>query len=659
MAARGYSNEAAKAKVYWSGQLVESIFLASVNVATGGRSLASARFSLNLTNGLATNAASYLSFASVDPIDSEIEIAIESRTGQAGSEQVIFWGTISGKGGEFGGDSDSITFDANQAPRHYGKYVTGMHEHNASAKGLDFPILQQPLVFNPTVNFTSYTGKRVPGARDAGMVRGNMNDTHKYGRGKCNVFLDPGSVFTPAARRFALAASEKRATNKQDAQMLASDKKWTLREAAYYLCWTLNEDETNFKNPTRGDLKILDDSPELLQEVTIPLGVFLPEALDMLLTPYGYTWRVQYRRRGARVIRFHKRGSGPRKVVKHQQFGESFIPDETNLASLELACGNRATVNRIEALGDFRLYESTFELRKAWTDADDDLYGTDLLWDGAPDWLQRPQHHRVWRDWVLNEAGDYNGLRPEIRAPHDLSAIFTKTTVPRRRRFVPCITLDKDRLPVGGHGYLVQYHDGAGDPSDDATWRAINGYEILTSECGIRFTGPTPPVELAGIGPTVKVRITASIYSDERLTFSFTSNNSPLAPEISPVLLNVSDRFHFREVHKDSIFFDEIKAGRYEHSQVDDTNEMGQFIFKLLDSVDCFDLRGTAVISDLDGDKYELGDALTEVAGRGISLETKTSGKFKRYAEIVGITYDYVNQKRILALETFRDASYR
>jgi hypothetical protein len=437
--------------------------------------------------------------------------------------------------------------------------------------------------------------------------------------------------------------------------MLASDKFWTLKEAVYYLCWTLNEGERHFANPTRDDLNLLDASTSLLQDVTIPLGTFLPEALDRLLNPYNFGWRVDYVRRGVRSIAIFRRGVGVQKRIRIQPPGSDIDPTRTTISACELGVGNQSLVNQIRAVGDFKLYEATWELKKGWSESKDDE-PQETLSESSVEWATNPALHNVRRLFVLNEGGDHIGVRPDIRSPYNFAGIFDVPTVPRRRRFFPCITLDKDRLPVGDNGYFVEYSDGTSDP-ELGDWRPISGFEVLASECGIRFNGDVPPEEF--MAANIKVRITASVYSDERIEYEKAKSPLSAQPDSVPVFLDVSDRFHYRTIHSTSRFASQTGPnGLYEHSKVDDTTKLQEFVGTLVKSMDQLDVSATVVVPNLNVGEYNIGDVIPRMDGRDFDFEIKSIAG-NRFPQITGIQYDCINHRRSIALETFRDTSYR
>lgn len=566
-------------------------------------------------------------------------------------ERVVFWGRLSGGKIKIG-PNESVFLEARVAPYHFGKPLDGMVEYNPSTSS--HQILKQDLEFNPTVNFSGYGGKRLPGMRSAGgFIRGNMSSVYPYGDKKANVFLDPASVYSDAARKYSQGTSPQKPEG-DESVLFASDKKWTLKEAIYYLCVTLNESEKFIKNPSREDLSILDGSDALLHDVRVPIGTFLPEALDSILNQFGFGWRLDYLSRGKRTIAIFRRGLGIERKLNLQRPGQALIPAKTNTESCELAVGMESIINEVRILGNFALYEATFELKRAWPKDKDNLNrATDLRMD-SKEWKEHPEYHRVWRDWVLNEANDYFRVRDE-RAPFNFAEIFEFPTVPRRRRFLPCITLDKDRIPIGQNGYFIEFHNGF-------EWLPINrmengSFEILQNECGIRFTGDMPPAELMFAGTNAKVRITASVYSDERLDYTAKRRRGSAQDQVAPLTLDLGDRFHYRKIHKSSQFHKRVKAKELDHSEVFDTRRMVELADRLRDSRDLMDVSGTVVIPNLD-EIYELGSVMRRMGGRDIDFDVGASAG-PRYPQVTARRIDIRQQKQFLTLETLRDVRLR
>lgn len=566
-------------------------------------------------------------------------------------ERVVFWGEVSGKSIAIGG-KESVVFEARTSPRHFGFPLLGVVEYNPASGKTE--TVNQALEFNPTVNFSGTFGQRIQNTRGVGFVRGNMSTTRTFGKGNARAFLDPARVFTKQSRKHNDGEPETSKVGAGQAKFLATDRYWTLLEAVYYLCWALNPVEDYFKNPTRADLKLLDESKDLLRDVVVPMGTYLPEALDIVLQPFGYGWKIDYRGIGDRTISVFKRGEGPTATAKLQKPGEQLDLTKTNVESARFGVGVESLVNEVYVYGARKLIESTFELRRAWSKEYDEV-SKDLLSTSGDDWDTKPQYHRVWRDWVLDEAGDYIGVRPEYKAPKDLGGLIGSDPIPRRRRFFPCITLDKDRLPVGQNGYFVEFFDGV-------EWRPVdqleNGsYEVLQFECGIRFTGIIPPYQLYDAAASAKVRITASIYSDERLQGHAFQEGRSILPATNAVVIDAEGSFHYREIDASSVFFDQVAEKKFEHSMVDDTEKIKAHAEKLRDAWDRADASGTLTIWNLD-DVYELAAIVPKLEGRGTDLDVGARVG-KSYLQIVAREFDVQRNKQILTVESMRNMRLR
>lgn len=644
-----YSRPATEIIVYVNGNENKNLRVLSISDGCGANALPRARLQLRIQDPTTSDLLTSLNkfFTEIEILFRAGDAPVAGDPTAAARERIAFWGTLSGKSLAIGRD-ESLSFEARTSPRHFGLAVTGPLEYNPANGKCE--ILHQAIEFNPTVSFSGALGQRIQNSRGIGFVRGNMSTTRTFGKGSARAFLDPARVFTKQARKHNDGEPETSQVAANQAKFLATDRFWTLSEAVYYLCWSLNAAETFFKNPTRSELKLLDDSKDLLRDVVVPMGTFLPEALDLVLQPFGFGWRIDYRGRGDRGIAVFRRGAGTETSVKLQSPREELDPKKTNVEACHFGVGNESLVNEVYVYGARKLVESTFELKRAWSKEYD---GVDMLQlnAGNVDWKDKPQYHRVWRDWVLNEGGDYIGVRSDYKQPHDLDGILGEKPVPRRRRFFPCITLDKDRLPVGQNGYFVEFYNGF-------EWlpveRLTNGsYEVLTNECGIRFTGVAPPQELVFAGDSAKIRITASVYSDDRLTGWAHRDFDSILTEVNPVVIDAEGSFHHRTIHDSSQFWEQVQAKKYEHSQVDDTDKIQAHARKLCDAWDQADASGSITIPDLD-EVYELGTVIRAIEGRGIQLEIG-SRVGKRYPQIVAREFDVPLQKQILTVESMRD----
>lgn len=461
--------------------------------------------------------------------------------------------------------------------------------------------------------------------------------------GLAPVMLDPESVRTPAAME------------------VQGDEPsfWTLQSAVAYLCWALNPVQAYVLNPA--NLALLpDDVP--LQNCRLERGKFLCDYLDELLPKYGLTWRLDLST-GAAQIAFAVRGLGAANSVYLGPPGSSYAGDNAAQSSIDYDVGN--TINKVVVYGDWLYVESTFALSRGWPAAADTIPENELSRDSDAYQNAALANRQCWRNWVLNEAGDYIGTRPELIAPYDLSALFGVPTVPRRRRFLPMITLDDDGAPYGDtYGAHVEYSINAGE-----TWRPITTLEdrtcvLLERECGVRFDGFFPPAELVRAGTNAMVRVTATVRSDLRLgTIAGPDASSPLGA-VSPILIDGSKSFHWRVVAPTSRYYANVESGDLEADVADDAAALAEYADWLQQTFDLADVSGHCVIEGLDtqgaGGVYDLGQLVTSINGRNISLNAQSiaSGEI-RFPQIVAIDYDCQAQRRTLTLETYRDEGTR
>lgn len=453
------------------------------------------------------------------------------------------------------------------------------------------------------------------------------------------VFLDPESVRTPSA-----------ITLQGDAPSF-----WTLQSAIVYLCWALNPLETYVKNPL--SFSAVPDVP--LQNCTLKRGRFLCDYLDELLPPYGLTWGLDLST-GVPRIAFYVRGLGPLNTVYLGTPGSAYAGDNAVETALDYDVGN--TINQVIVYGDWLYVESTFVLSRGWS-ASTDTLGEAFLSKDSDEFNNAVLNYRtVWREWVLNEAGDYIGTRPELTSVYDLSTLFGTPTVPRRRQFLPMITRDDDGAPYGQtDGAHVEYSTDSG-----ATWRPIAALEdrtcvLLERECGLRFDGFFPPAELIRAGSKAMVRITATVRSDLRLgTTVGPDASSPLAA-VSPILIDASKSFHWRVVAPTSRYYANVASGDLAADVADDSQALADYADWLQQTFDIGDVSGRCVVEGLDtigsGGVYDLGQLVTAIAGRQVDFNAQslTSGE-ARFPQIVSIDYDCQAQRRTLTLETYRDA---
>jgi hypothetical protein len=664
-------------------------------------------------------------------------------------KNVLFWGKISKVKNRITPAEDSQAYVARIEPFHFGFPLADFPVYSPAKKAV-MNVDGAPL-FNPLID---------------GQIYGNMHQNvltkgeDATGGAKINVFLDPESARTKAS------------------QTLQTGKavSWPLSYALAWSCFWLNGNQQYIQNPSLKDMQsVVDDAKDLVRNLQLKLGDYLPQVLDALLLPFGYSWFVQLQDEKVRQIVLFKRGKGTTQTtVKLQRPGELYDFDKTNLASApELECDYSAAVNSMHGLADFVEVEATFYLAKGWDPTQDDLAKAPVKCarnnpanDGT--------HPYAWRKWVLNEAGDYGGLRPELGGKvsssgssspgsgsppsvkgdlyYDFSKAFpklkllgTKTDesdgipfdntffVPRRRKFLPCLTLDPaDGKPAGTvRGVRIQFLDhkqpappsGSGSSPPPAlpdqydskgalskmAWKDVTAECRLDEhECSVEFTGEHLPDFISPAPQSYRsqpwlVRVTATIRFDLRMSrfgvrSSTTSTSAsgdtddsakaPIAgsllPNLHELTLDLKERFHCRLVDKSSIYDGFVHANApfprigiaasgttststsstsseaaasqqvYPKSlEIDDSKKLQDYLDVLRQTWDFPMVSGPLVLEGVDRTDYELGQGVTKIEGREVSLQDSNK-KDALCPLIAGIQYDLQRQSTTLTLDHFR-----
>ncbi len=296
-----------------------------------------------------------------------------------------------------------------------------------------------------------------------------------------------------------------------------------LTSTIFMLCWLMNADEDWITNPTLAELTAVCGSNEiLLENVTLERGPYLPVVLDKLLERFGFTWFVEHSIDTTDAalpvtskIRVLERGVGPKVSLRMQRLCDRLDNAQTNVHELGLTYDIAARPNVISGFSALALREGTFELGPSWFGSQDTLTIADLE-------IQDPMNVDVFRQFVLNEAGDQIGKRVENTDATDLNPLFGRNTVPRRRRFLPALTRGQaDKELIGVNGYLVEWRQ-----SDDV-WKPVPwSYSILDTECGVLFETISEEFRTeylrrarsvpSGTAPPACVRITCCIEGDFR-----------------------------------------------------------------------------------------------------------------------------------------------
>ena len=556
-------------------------------------------------------------------IDKQIEVLEVDAQGRL--LRILFWGKLASQPVQLG-SGEQITYNARLDPHLFGKPLGRVPywEHIS-----EMPIeLDHKLVFNPEVD---------------GKIKGNQSSQTDEERDDIYCLFDAFAVDNPKAREL----------HGQQIYL------WKIYEAVHFLCWVLNPDETYIKNPSLSDcrvaLELVDGLVPVLQNREIKAGAYLPQALDELLTPYGCGWYIAFEDAivSERHIKFYRRNEGIKRDVLLQRPGEMLRPGRSNVADASIAFDVAHLANVIQGVGAREVFESTWELKKLWSDTFDTVPYDSLK-------SKEPEYAHVGRKWGLNENGAWTGLRPGLTEAHDIEGDIGRPgeTLPTTRKFLECLS----RISAGNftgpnappvqfesRGYWLRWWNPALE-TEEKWEKADWSFSVLDTECAI--TLETVPEELwaiiQGDPDEARLQLTACIEGDICPTATATrQNTSPNADEIV-LRLDLSDKFHFRTVLEDSIFF----ADKLTSDEVDDFAKMQAYVDRVRDQEDAAELSCSIVLEGIDHPEFQIGHLVTKITGRNISLQRSSVASSQKPLQIVGINLDVQGQRTELLLES-------
>lgn len=544
---------------------------------------------------------------------------------------------------------ESLIFTSRLEPFHFGGPLLGEYSLISTAKGDDTGVVRNPVVFNP-----EYEGLILPNYLPLGNLH-LIAPPESLGNESLQSFLKKRRAGNPGNED--LRKAQVKSSGGQDVFY------FNLRFAALYLLQQCNPLQAFVKNPSfREIVDVLPEDPRILRAHKQPLGKYLPDQLDALLHPYGFGWYVLHASDQERKIQIFARGIDAAPYEAGLQAAGSTIDlARSNAEEIDLAADltSRMT-NRVRVLGAYPEVEVTIELVPAWSETWDNIEQIERLARYNEDeWRDVPELARVWRDWVFNEAGDYDKTRNKLPDNGKKLATLLGVCQVKRRRLEPTITLARDGSPIGQtSGVTVEWWQ-----NNDATWRPLDELsaegrtvKLLRHELGIRFDGVEPPWEIMAQGKNAKVRVTATIAGDQRLEqlVDFT-NQSPLTAPLEEVF-DVPSKFKLRQIDSSSIYADQVQAGTLAASTEDDRDSALLFAGEILENWNQASIHGQVTITGCGWPVARgLGRTLGQIFGRGINLRTNHQAtKTPRHPSIAGIELDFQNQTTTLVLDTYR-----
>jgi hypothetical protein len=303
-------------------------------------------------------------------------------------------------------------------------------------------------------------------------------------------------------------------------------------------------------------------------------GLSLLEALHRCCESIGLAFKfvVRLSHRGPdEAIVFYRPGADRAVELNSQQAGERVSISKTDAAELTSVSKAGPVTNRYIGRGHWKIYEATFELVKAWDPALEDSDSSKFSPTTNENFYQVKD---VYRKWCLNEAGDYSGAPYNQGTAFDFSGIFGGSTfLNRRRRFWPCLSGDEHGNSWGCF-LEISYDNGV-------TWSwYVDAFENLADQCGLWLSSATLDEDLftAAQAGELKMRITASVVSDERLCCSIADGPIGSAADVAEHTINAGTTFQYRKVTGESIFFAGGDSNLGWANEADDSEVLCEFV---------------------------------------------------------------------------------
>lgn len=385
--------------------------------------------------------------------------------------------------------------------------------------------------------------------------------------------------------------------------------RWTLPRAVHSMCWLLNPDETYVLNPLLSELEAVlqdasIDADRLLRNVVIDIGATLRDALNVLLKPLRFGWRLDFGDSvgdKAKLVVFKLREG----IQHNLQIARPDTPltrttNNLDYYSAQISIADLA--NRVKGFGGFIEYEDSWELWPCWEPSLDTNPDTTPQRVASMTDADQAQNGNVWRLFGRNEAGQYSYLqRANMPEPVDtadmLLGLDDQPSACRKRRFHPCLSQSlKDGKPLSHHGFALEVRD----ENDLTKWKRVDwDFEVLDDELSIRLQRPQSEVQFSMSSSThadeAPLRLTASVRTDYRLWGDATrrSATSPNGSDITAVL-DLTRQFGYRRVRSTSALYADHHEGitAIAHHSITVAAELPSSIksgerVAILDSTDC------------------------------------------------------------------------
>ena len=378
---------------------------------------------------------------------------------------------------------------------------------------------------------------------------------------------------------------------------------WTYAEVIdYLLCEYVPPDQ--LKTPSISRLQALTEN-QIVRDLDVT-GLNLVEALHRCCERIGLKFKFVSRLADNgpdQAIVFYIAGTGRVVELNCQPTGQQLSISKTNIAQLYSRKKFCPVTHKYIIQGDFKIYEATLELIKAWNPGLEHNNYDSFSPSTNPNFYQIKD---IYRKWCLNEEGQYSGPPYNQGDTFDFSQIFQSSDfIHRRRRFWPSLTTDVQGRSLG---YFLQVSYNSGQN----WWQYLHAFNILLDECGVWLSSDQLDMDTwaAAVQDSLRFRITASVVSDERLTAVVV--NGPVnstAPVVEHVI-TLPRQFKYRKISDQSIFTEPSSQAFGTPDEVDDSVALREFVRHTAatspEVIETFDIKTPSLMFD-----YRLGDIIS------------------------------------------------
>jgi hypothetical protein len=380
-------------------------------------------------------------------------------------------------------------------------------------------------------------------------------------------------------------------------------KLWTYAEVIdYLLCEYVPTGQ--IRPPSFSRLQALTEN-QVVRDLDVT-GLNLVEALHRCCERIGLKFKFVPRlaeNAPDQAIVFYRAGTGRVVELNCQQTGRQLSISKTNIAQLHSKKTFWPLTHKYIGQGDFKIYEATFELIKAWDSGLEQNNYDSFSPSTNPSFCQVKD---VYRKWCLNEAGQYSGSPYNQGDAFDFSRIFQSSNfVHRRRRFRPCLTTDVQGRSLG---YFLQVSYNSGQ----SWWQYLRAFNILLDECGVWLSSDQLDMDTwaAAVQDSLRFRITASVVSDERLTAEAADGPVNSTAPVVEHVITLPRQFKFRKVTDQSIFAAASSHAFGTPDEVDDSAALRQSVRQAAatssEAIETFDIQAPSLMLD-----YQPGDIVS------------------------------------------------